>query len=323
MVSKQRLPGRIVFADLPRVPGPFHLYISATDGSHRTLVAAPPKGGNYYHPKFSPDGGRILFDRTLVGHRDSIMVVNADGSDLRMVTHGCTGSCLGDGHPAWSPDGTQIAFERAIGTIRQGTSCCVHASIGIWVAHADGSQPRQLTQFKLGSGWEDHSPSFSPDGRQLLFMRDGNKPGNLDQSSIWTIGVDGKHPRLVYRLPHDRPGGGGNARWSPDGSRILFTDACLFDTCRPAPTFEPQVLTIRHDGTELHQLTQGPGGALFPAWSPDGQWIVFSRSVSHQTAACHGQPQHELYVMKANGTDIRRITTSTPNGCDPIGPDWG
>ena len=317
------LHGRIVFIDLPKVPGQFHVYTIAPDGSGRTQVTTPPTTADDHHPKLSPDGSKILFDREdrIIG--DRVMVVNADGTGLRDITHGCTGSCLGDDHPAWSPDGTRIAFERALGPIDQGRSCCVHASIGIWVANADGSQPKQLTQLTRGSGWEDHSPSFSPDGRRLVFMRDGDRPANLDRSSIWTIGVDGKDSHLVYHFPLDRPGGGFNARWSPDGSRILFSDICGFDTCRPAPAFVPQIFTIRPDGTDLQPLTHGSGGGFFPAWSPNGQWIVFLRSVTGSVPGCP-EGRSQLDVMRADGTDIRRITMSGADGCELLGnPDWG
>ncbi len=314
------LPGRIVFVDLPQVPGHWHVYMLASDGSGRTLVSAPPAGGDYHHPTVSPDGTRILFDRMLGDFGDRIMVVNTDGSGLRDITHGCTDHACGDDHPAWSPSGTRIAFERFTGVFHRGGYCCAHASIGIWIANADGTHPHQLTQLQPGSGWEDHAPSFSPDGRRLLFMRDGDGP-RTNRSSIWTIAVNGTHPRLVYRLPYDRPGGGGNARWSPDGSRILFSDNCLYESCRPVPAFVPQVFTIRPDGTDLHQLTHGTGGT-HPAWSPDGHWIVLLRPVDNPTTACPWGPRHELYVMKANGTAIRRITTSA-NVCDPGQPDWG
>jgi Tol biopolymer transport system component len=277
------------------------------------MVTVPPplaagNDGGDHHPKLSPNGTKILYDRAYL----RIMIVAVDGTGLRELALGCNGECLDEEHPAWSPDATQIAFERAVGPIDSG----IPRYIGIWVAAADGSGPRQLTQFDSDSGWEDHSPSFSPDGRQLLFMRDGNHPDNLDLASIWTIGVNGKDLHLVYRLPVYRHGGGGNARWSPDGSRILFSDASLFEP--PAYPFVPEIFTVRPDGTDLQQLTQGS----FPAWSPDGEWIVFLRPVYPESAECPGA-RNELYVMKADGTQIRRISQSTAAECLPNNPDWG
>jgi Tol biopolymer transport system component len=237
--TRPLLAGRIVFVDRPVTPGPQSVYSIAADGNQRELVDTPSQGlGEDDHPRFSPDGTKILFDRGELGR---IVVVQADGTGLRTVTLGCTGSCLGDEEPAWSPDGNQMAFERALGPLQNGTP----RDIGIWIADANGANPHQVTQLAPDSGWEDHYPSFSPAGTELLFMRDGNHHDNLDQASIWRIGVDGTNPRLVHRLPADRPGGGGKPRWSPDGSRILFSDACYFDSCPYPPPFVPQVFTIR------------------------------------------------------------------------------
>jgi Tol biopolymer transport system component len=308
--------GHIVFVDRPIEPGLLNVYSISSDGSNRKNLDTPPDvlpALEDYHPRLSPDGTKALFERG-----DKIMTVEADGTGgLHQIMLGCTGSCIGDDEPDWSHDGTKIAFSRAIGPFDNS----VPRDVGIWVANADGSNPHQLTQLQPGSGWEDHSPSFSPDGGQLLFMRDGNQPANVDQASIWRIGVDGRSPSLIYQLPDDRPGGGMDARWSPDGSRILFSDICAFDTCA-APLYPPQVFTIRPDGSDLQQLTPGNRGGAFPAWSPDGQWIVFSRSVAVDLAACPGG-RGELYVMHADGTDIHRITTSTASGCHPNNPDWG
>jgi len=312
-VTSPVLTGRIVYIDRSTTPGLPHIYTIAPDGSQRKMVTVPPpfaegENGGDHHPKLSPDGTKILFDHAY--HR--IMIVNFDGTGLRELALGCTRQCLDDEHPAWSPDSTRIAFERDVGPFDNG----VPRYYGIWIAAADGSGARQLTQFDADSGWEDHSPSFSPDGRQLVFMRDGNHLDNLDLASIWTIGVDGKDQRLVYRLPANRHGGGGNARWSRDGSRILFSDVSLFEP--PAYPFVPEIFTVRPDGTDLQQLTEG----YFPAWSPDGSWIVFLRPVYPESADCIGA-RNELYVMKADGAQIRRISQSTADECHPDNPDWG
>jgi Tol biopolymer transport system component len=254
---------------------------------------------------------------------DRIEVINADGTGLRVINPPCAGSCAtqcalaslpcpGDDFPAWSPDGTRIAFERAYGSNLQ------HLTVAIWVANVDGTYPRQLTEPLPEE--EDHSPSFSPNGRELVFMRDVHLSTTLDRASLWAIGVDGKGLHLVYQFPLDRPGGGFNARWSPDGSQIVFSDDCGFDSCRAVPAFVPQIFSIRPDGTDLQQLTHGPEGAYLPAWSPDGHWIVFVRSVAGSVPGCLATPPRDLYVMQADGTGIRQVTT---DACFPSTSDWG
>src|SRR5438128_3801175 len=102
----------------------------------------------------------------------------------------------------------RIAFQRAYGSdIRRLT-------VAIWVANVDGSHARQVT--KPPSGSEDHSPSWSPDGRYLVIDRIDDAAPNGARGNIYTIGADGKGLRLVYRAPSRWPAGGAEPRWSPD-----------------------------------------------------------------------------------------------------------
>ena len=65
-----------------------------------------------------------------------------------------------------------------------------------------------------------------------------------------------------------------------------------------------ELYTIHPDGSGIEQLTRSEDGTvtLSAAYSPDGDWIVFSKSV-------HGN-EPDLDVMKADGSDVRRITKS-------------
>lgn len=89
--------------------------------------------------------------------------------------------------------------------------------------------------------------------------------------------------------------------WSPDGNRIAFVsnrNGAL------------KVYTMRADGTELRQLTQGLAEDDAPAWSPDGASIAY-------VSTRDGDP--EIYVMRADGTGNTRLTRDP--GVD-IHPQW-
>ncbi|HYZ61105.1 MAG TPA: hypothetical protein VE650_01525 [Acetobacteraceae bacterium] len=300
--------GLIVFQRLDPKSGTPRLYTMQPDGT-RTQAVTSPGGYTDHHPAWSPDARWIAFERRFPD-RDDVLIVRPDGTGLRNLTRAsCVGDCLGSGNPAWSPDGRQIAFERAIGPVPDDGPPPV---AGIFVMNADGSNVRQLTQFEPSSGTEDHAATWSPDGRRIAFMRSNNTIEPVDASSIYTINADGSDLRQVRRMPLEWPGAGWSD-WSPDGSRLLFTTYCLFGNCGQ-PATGAQLFTVKPNGHRLRQLTHLPGNSETPAWSPDGEKIVFARN--HAVGR-----EGDIYTMNADGTNVRRLTHEPE--LDAHQPDWG
>jgi dipeptidyl aminopeptidase/acylaminoacyl peptidase len=104
--------------------------------------------------------------------------------------------------PHFSPDGRRLAFVSG----RSG-------HVQIWVAAADGSNARQLTNNVRQ--WPG-SPSWSADGRTIAF--DSFPIG--EQVRIWTVDADGGSPRQITR----GPGNQSVPRWSGDGKWIYFAN---------------------------------------------------------------------------------------------------
>jgi dipeptidyl aminopeptidase/acylaminoacyl peptidase len=176
--------------------------------------------------------------------------------------------------PAWSPDGTKIAFQ---GYAR--------GDLDIFVMDGDGSHRRQLTFSRA----YDEDPSWSGDGSFLAFESGAPSP------DVWRIDADGSHLEL---LTHS-PGLDGDPAISPDGTRIAFTserDGNL------------EIYVMNADGSNQVRLTNDGGKVRDlvldevdqnPAWSPDGTRIAFDSS---------RDDQFEIYSMRADGTDVRRLT---------------
>jgi Tol biopolymer transport system component len=98
-----------------------------------------------------------------------------------------------------SPDGSKIVFRFERGD---------DSTSEIYVMAAGGSYVRNLSR----SPGMDNSPSWSPDGRRIVF---GSARGAL-VPSIWVMDADGRHARRVSRLSGEYPG------WSRGGRRIAF-----------------------------------------------------------------------------------------------------
>lgn len=124
-------------------------------------------------------------------------------------------------------------------------------------------QPLQLEQY-LDWEWVSN-PQISPDASRIVYTRQWvDQVNDRRQSALWMMGADGSRARQLLE--------GGGARWSPDGTRILFT-----------ASGEPEgsqlfVRWMDAEGavTQITRLTKGPSGAR---WSPDGKWIAFTSSV--------------------------------------------
>src|SRR5215203_3904623 len=133
------------------------------------------------------------------------------------------------------------------------------------------------------------NPSWSPDGRQLVF--ESARHGN---TTLYIINADGTGER---RLTTTRYGDDTHPQWSPDGRTILFDSdrdgAFHLYTIHPDGTGE-QRLTVRDTSTALTF-------ARHPSWSPDGRRIAFDSD---------RDGDEEVYVMDADGRNVRRLTHS-------------
>jgi TolB protein len=172
-----------------------------------------------------------------------------------------------------------------------------HGDAQTWVACADLSGARQLTDIALrDSGW----PVWSPDGSRIAFDSNRQDPDTTDDvviNDVYTMDRDGGDVRKLT----DSVGLSGSPAYSPDGRLIAF-EADRGD----APAMQGIYVMDAADGGHLQRVTTLPAGAGWdgaPRYSPDGTELVFNREVDESTAA--------LFVVKLDGTGLRRITTST------------
>jgi len=182
---------RTIAAHFRSEKGNFEIYTMNSRGRNRVPITN--NNATDVHPKFSPDGKKIVFlsDRDF---QPEIYVMDADGSNQKRLTN----STSFDLDPVWSPDGKKIAFiSNRLGPF------------DLFVMNADGTGKLALTQ----SPSIDIAPVWSPDGSKILFS--SNRSGYYD---LYTIDADGSNlTRLTFAEHHEFYG-----IWSPSGSRIAF-----------------------------------------------------------------------------------------------------
>lgn len=125
-------------------------------------------------PGFSPDGSRIVFESDRGGSQQ-IYVMSAGGGDAKRISFG-KGRY---GTPVWSPRGDMIAFTKIEG-----------GRFHIGVMRVDGSQERLLTASFL-----DEGPTWSPNGRVLMFFRES--AGSNGAPQIYAVDITGRNLRKL------------------------------------------------------------------------------------------------------------------------------
>jgi TolB protein len=182
----------------------------------------------------------------------TIYTMNADGSEQRRFAGVRQPVCF----PSWSADGKKIAF-----TFVTGKS-------GIFTADIDGSHLRRVT-----AGRTDSSPSWSPGGDKLVFVRDFN---------LYTVNADGSRPRALTHITAAQGLNVAAPAWSPDGTHLAFQ--------LTGGTTVLAVLDLRNGKL----ISLGEGG--LPSWSPDGKKIVFAGASGLKIASLDGS-KPRLLVM--------------------------
>jgi len=129
-------------------------------------------------PSFSPDGKYICFNSDRSGYQQ-IYVMKSDGSRVKRISFG-KGLY---GTPVWSPRGDLIAFTK----LHKG-------KFYIGVMRVDGSGERLLTE-----NYYQEAPSWSPNGRVLIFYREtkSDSEGKGFSAKLWSIDLTGYNERLV------------------------------------------------------------------------------------------------------------------------------
>ncbi len=271
------LEGRLVYTKAGGRYGDGTIFTSNADGTDEEELKGP---GATCCMRVDPTGGRVLF-AGLAGQRVTVGIQHLSGDRPRYLPLPPGTLNLGPG--AWSPDGKQIAV--------QGWDDRHPDQDGIYVVDsADGGQRARWTH---EGGQTVHVPvHFSPDGRWLVYLEE--HPDTPSDGRLFVLDARDLSRRPV--TPRDMAVGMA-ARFSQDGTRILFADG------RTSPG--GALWVVAPDGADLKQIwNEYAGFASFPAWSPDGERIIFSLGTG---ADYYAHSPNALAVIEADGTSLYEL----------------
>lgn len=265
------------------------LALTGASGGAATALTATKTGVRDGTASWSPDGTRLVFERligTRPGSERRVLMVLSPGMQPRRLTHG-----QGTFHsPAWGPR-NQIAF-----VARYRDRECLVLADGDGRARRDlfcPAAPVQLTRIV-----------WSGDGTRL-FVTAGYYAGNLEptwRSLAYRVdATSGKAVTLDDRIL-DEPL---NLEFSPDGRRGIYSGMWSAD------------MTLVDFGTRAAR-TIAYGYA--PRWSADGRRIAFTGEVYEPGAEF--RYYEPLFVMNADGSQLRQVTTDRTNNHAYVAADW-
>jgi hypothetical protein len=233
------------------------------DGSNPVTINAYPSGSNVSieNPVLSSDGSMVLFSQeptcmpsAFSGCNINLSTILVDGTGLANVPRPPVSEPACIGGFALSPDGTRIAVAAYAGA----------PTGGIWTEALNGSNPIQVTS-AVNLNPSDGSPTWSPDGGQIAFDRNGQ---------VYTVSSNGGP---VHQLTHLLPGLSANeARWSPDGQSIAFQ--AVSTGTPPAAT---TVMTVNVIAGNVSSLFARPYPGNSVSWAPDSAHLVTTGSNLH------------------------------------------
>ncbi len=241
-------------------------------------------------PEYSPDGKWLAYTADDDAKSINLRLLNVATGQSTDLT---TGSFVNH-EPAWSPDGRRLAY----------VSTAPNGYFNVFVMDVVDGKPGKSVQITTDNSFgrdrlyfgdvDVHiSPSWSPDGRELLLVSNRGIP--LGSGGIWRVPVEANvmatpRARMIHKeetLYRTRPS------WSPDGKRMVYASHLGGQYT--------ELFVLPTVGGEPYKMTFGEHDNFLPRWSPDGEWIAY---ISNE----EGLPQLALMKSWGGGRQIVHIT---------------
>lgn len=240
-----------------------------SDGANPTSLtgASPPAAYPAWHPKATHIAYVLQTDD---GTRVVIRELNATGNGATRPLRAAAGSL--NSSPIFSqPDGETVLYSHGQ---ENGTDLFAVPTFGT-------ESPRRVT---VSRGLDAFSPSFSPDGRRIVYVT--NRPGGV---GLYVADADGTNAEALTPFNFGDQSQRTDPSWSPDGRLIAF---------QAEKDGKAQVHTVSVRDRGIRQYTN-EGRNEDPSWSPDSRHLVFTSNRSGSW---------QLWVLDIESNRVRQLT---------------
>jgi len=228
------------------------------------------------------------------------------------------GNSSDDKQSNWSPDGRMLVFSRTNGNSQE---------IYAFFFKADGSIDSSVTPipqklFSSGGNW-DNNPSFSPDGKYLIWDRreDNNSPSGIDTADsrdIYTGNVTGSGSSFSIGNIHAWKTTTGSDEYNPKWAPRISVRRVVYEYATSATSNDHDVYIMDPLDSGFNVNYYNPGRSGYPAWEPSCGKLIFESdqgnaglykvvSASYPTA---GTP----FDLVQSNIEENRYPTWLPNG---------
>lgn len=236
----------------------------------------------HFYPSMSPDGKSVVYSAYREDNVFEIYEVNIATGNIKRLTNRLGVLTA----PEISPDGSQIIFTRWTAQSDRYL---------IWTMDRNGNNAGNI------SGLEGWDPTWSPDGKHVLYAANLNGSNQLYTVKVTDNSSSERKQVGSYNALR------GRSDWSPDGQLIVTYSG---------QSWKREVYIMDADGSDQRQLTPSGGNSQGPSISPDNKWVAFTAYFDHPDDI-HGC---EIYIIRTDGSDLRRLTDN--DYCD-YQPRWG
>lgn len=252
----------------------YNLYVIDINGQNETLLS---RGKQFCGtPAWSPDDNKVVFvkNNNTAGGTFDIYSINADGSnEIRLTNQNDNYS------PQYFSDNNSIVFSSSNGSWS-----------GIYKMNIDGSNKQLLTPQNKSFG----DPEISPDGNMIAITSN-----DWNGSQIFVMNSDGSNLKQItftvssvyYDIGFPREGNNSPV-WSPNSKKMAYVSY---------ENGSPDIFVINSTGIGNRRLTDTPLRDENPAWTKDGEYIVYSSNRNPNVAS-------QIYIMRTEGQLQTQLT---------------